>query len=241
MDGQTRRDGPHGTAWLPEGQPVYLRVTNGDLRYRGIGMTGLKTAIRACVSLVALAVLAACSSPTNELTDPPEALGNFSLGYNVIIADNAQQVPPSRSATPEEWEALIEAKVQERLGRYEGEKLYHLGISVDGYSIAIPGIPVVLAPKSAMIISVNVWDDATQIKLTEEPKQLTVLESLSGESVIGTGLTKSREEQMENMAFNAARAIERFLLTNAEAWFEATEAVAEDVAEDVEIAEETMP
>lgn len=204
-------------------------------------MTGLKTAIRACVSLAALAVLAACSSPTNELTDPPEALGNFSLGYNVIIADNAQQVPPSRSATPEEWEALIEAKVQERLGRYEGEKLYHLGISVDGYSIAIPGIPVVLAPKSAMIISVNVWDDATQIKLTEEPKQLTVLESLSGESVIGTGLTKSREEQMENMAFNAARAIERFLLTNAEAWFEATEAVAEDVAEDVEIAEETMP
>jgi hypothetical protein len=108
--------------------------------------------------------------------------------------------------------------VDRRLTRYEGDKFYHLGISIDGYILALPGVPLVASPKSAMILSVRVWDDAAGGKLTEEPHQITVLESFSSGTVIGSGLTRSREEQLQNLAENAALAIETYLLANRE-WF----------------------
>lgn len=180
-------------------------------------MTGRKTVFR--LAAAAALLLAAGCTADNTTMDPPAPLGDFSLGYNIVVADNAEKVPPSRDATPEEWEEVLTRAIDLRLGRYEGEKLYHLGVSVDGYALAVPGIPVVAAPKSALIVSLNVWDDASETKLTEEPKRLTVLESFTGETVVGSGITKSREEQLENLAFNAAMAVERYLAENAAEWF----------------------
>jgi hypothetical protein len=42
-------------------------------------------------------VLAACGR--NDLEDPPVPLGDFALGLNIAVADNAQKVPISRDAT----------------------------------------------------------------------------------------------------------------------------------------------
>lgn len=190
------------------------------------------------LAILVLAVLAGCGQSKHDLTEPPEPLGDFRLGHNIVVTANAQLVPPSRGATPEEWEAVLKQEIARRFGRYEGDKYYHLGVSLDGYSLAVPGVPVVLAPKSAIVLTANVWDDAAGAKLNEEGKRLTVLEGLNGETVIGTGLTRSRDEQMQALAYNAALSIERWLVKNRAEWFgyvdvpEGAETVSEGTAED---------
>jgi hypothetical protein len=164
-----------------------------------------------------LVVLTACAR--EDLTQAPEPLGDFALGLNVIVADNVQKVPISRDATVDEWEAAMVKAVDERFSRFDGTKLYNLGINVDAYALAPPGIPLVAAPKSVLVITANVWDDAAQKKLNPEGKQLTVFEQFSGESaVLGSGLTKTKAEQMESLSRNAARAVEDWLRQNPQ-WF----------------------
>lgn len=199
-------------------------------------MSYLNSRVKAGLAALSLAVLAACGGQ-NQLPEERVDLGNFRLGYNIVVAENAQVVQPSRKATAEEWEAVLKEQVDRRFGRYEGEKLYHLGVGVAGYALAVPGIPVVLAPKSALVITVNIYDDSQgengrNGRLTEEAKQITVLESLSGDTVVGSGLTKSREQQMENLAFNAVAQIERFLVENRDIWFDAPPPPAPDDSED---------
>lgn len=172
--------------------------------------------LRRTVLFAAFALLAACGR--NDLEEPPVPLGDFALGLNIIVADNVQKVPISREASVEEWEAVMQEAVAKRFGRYQGSKLYNIGISVDGYALAPPGIPVVAAPKSVLVITANIWDDAAEQKLNAEGKQITVFESLSGETVIGTGLTRNRKEQMEALSYNAVKRVEEWLVDNPE-WF----------------------
>ncbi|MBC2836931.1 hypothetical protein [Paragemmobacter straminiformis] len=173
-------------------------------------------ALRLTALCLGLALTAACQK--NDLKDPPAPLGNFALGLNIVVADNVQKVPISRNATPDEWETAMKQAVSDRFGRYSGSKLYNIGISVDGYALAPPGIPVVAAPKSVLVITANIWDDAAQTKLNVEGKQITVFESLSGETVIGTGLTRNKKQQMEALSYNAVKKVEEWLLDNPE-WF----------------------
>ena len=52
-----------------------------------------------------LALLSACAK--QDLTEAPEPIGDFVLGFNIVVAKNAEPVGPSRKATPEEWETLL--------------------------------------------------------------------------------------------------------------------------------------
>lgn len=174
--------------------------------------------------IAALILIAGCAR--NDLAEPPVPLGEFALGLNIVVADNVQKVPISREATPDEWETVMKKAVADRFGRYEGTKLYNIGIAVEGYALAPPGIPIVAAPKSVLVVTANVWDDAAQKKLNAEGKQFTVFESLSGDTVIGTGLTRTKQQQMEALSFNAVKRIEEWFLENPE-WFGMT---AADVA-----------
>jgi hypothetical protein len=168
-------------------------------------------------AFLAVTFLASCAQ--ENLAEKPEPLGDFALGLNIIVADNVQKVPISRDATVEEWEAAMIKAVDERFSRYDGTKLYNIGINVDGYALAPPGIPVVAAPKSILVITANVWDDAAGKKLNEKGKQLTVFEQFSGESaILGSGLTRTKEEQMESLSRNAARAVEDWMRLNP-TWF----------------------
>ena len=54
------------------------------------------------------------------------------------------------------------------------------------------------------------------MKLDEEGKQFTVFESLSGETVIGTGLTRNKKQQMEALSYNAVKKVEQWILDNPE-------------------------
>ncbi len=177
---------------------------------------------RLALALCAVALFAACAK--EDLSEAPPPIGDFQLGYTIIVAKNAQQTGPSRRASEEEWQAILKTEIEKRIGRYDGEKLYHLGINVDAYAIAIPGVPLVLKPKSVLAVKANVWDDSAQRRINAEPKQITVFEGRSPETFIGSGIMQTREEQMQNLAEQAAIAIARWLVEN-KAWF-SPEAVA---------------
>ena len=196
--------------------------------------------LRALVLLSSVGVLAACDAGDPMAEDLPD-MGDFRLAHNIVVAEGMQQVPPSRSAEPEEWVEVMTAEIDRRFGGYEGDRLYHFGISVDGYSLAPPGIPVVLSTRSVLVLSVNVWDDALGQKLHEEPEQIVVFEGTSPETILGSGYARTREEQMQLLARNAARRIQLWMLQNPE-WFnidpdaaEAAAAEVEDLVDDVEV------
>ncbi len=178
--------------------------------------------LRSITAVAAALLLAACAK--EDLTRPPPPIGDFALGYTIIVAENAKQAGPSRQATPEEWQAVLKEEIDKRVGRYDGEKLYHLGIAVDAYALAIPGVPLVVNPKSVLVVSANVWDDTAQRKINAVPKQITVFEKSSPRTFIGSGLTQSGDTQMRNLSASAARAIQAWLVEN-KAWF-TPEAVA---------------
>ncbi len=177
--------------------------------------------------------LMACAAgdPLDEELPP---MGDFRLAHNIVVADNMQQVPPSRNATPDEWEEILTSEIDRRFSAYEGDRLYHIGIAVDGYSLAPPGIPIVLSPRSILVLSVNIWDDELGRKLHEEPEQIIVFEGASPETLlVGSGIARNRTEQMQILARNAARRVQLFMLENPE-WFNISDAEAAEALNSVE-------
>ena len=172
----------------------------------------------AAVFLVMAAVLLGCAR--REIAAEPEPIGDFRLGHAIVLAENATKGPFSRDAEEEELESEIAGAVRQRLGRYDGDGLYHLGIKVGGYVLAQPGIPLVYAPRSVLLIDVNVFDNTTQARLNEEPERIVAFEGIENAvPVLGSGLTRSKEEQLENLAFSAALKIEQWLRETPQ-WFE---------------------
>lgn len=158
-----------------------------------------------CLSLVA------CSPSGDDLTAPPVPLGDFRLGHNIAVAPKVKKGPFSRDFTEAQITAAMQQAVADRFGRYEGAGLYHIAVSIEGLVLAQPGIPVVGSPKSAMIIRLTIWDDAAGRKLNDPPEQMTVFESASRDTFLGSGLTRSADEQLTALSVNAAKQFELFV------------------------------
>ena len=178
-------------------------------------------------ALLGLIFLAACAP--NDLDAPPADLGDFVLGHNIVVADKMQKVPISRDATVDEWETAVKKAMADRFGRYEGSRIYNIGIAVEAYALAPPGIPVVAAPKSVLAISVKIWDDASGKQLNAKPEQMIIWENLDSENVVGTGFTRTPAEQMAALSYNAAKSVEQWLVKNPD-WFEPAADAAADTA-----------
>lgn len=191
--------------------------------------------LRRLAILVLLPLLAACSDANQDLAGPVEPLGAFKLGHVVVVADNARMVPPSRRVSEAELETAMNRSLTRRFERFDGDQFYHVAVSIEGYSLAVPGVPLVLNPKSVMVIYATIWDDAKGGPINTEPYQITVLERLSEETAVGSGLTQNKQQQLQNLTDNAARLIENWMRENEE-WFApragvgAGAAVAEDAA-----------
>ena len=181
-------------------------------------MTILHSLAKLVFGLTAFAALCACSLPADQ-NAPSVAMGNFSLGHNIVVVDEPAIGPFSRTVTDEEWKTSLTSAIAQRFGGYEGDRLYHLGIKIEGYALAVPGVPIVFSPKSILIVTVTAWDDAEQRKLNEEPKQITVFEGLSGKTVLGSGLFKNKKKQLTTLSINTAKAIQDWLFENPE-WLE---------------------
>ncbi|MEO0937936.1 MAG: hypothetical protein AAFY38_07255 [Pseudomonadota bacterium] len=176
--------------------------------------------------LLVLTTLAACGGAA-DLDAPPVPLGDFNLVHNIVVASKAQKGGPiSRAATEEQLTEAVQSAIAARFDRYDGARDYHFGVSVEGYILAQPGIPLVLAPKSGLIIRVTVWDDAAGKKLNDPPEEIMVLETFGTGAIIGSGYTLTAEEQLEQLAQNAAKAIERFLVQqmDEDGWFKGARA-----------------
>lgn len=177
--------------------------------------------IRSCrrlFLLASLALLAACGDKTPLADQPVEPIGEFRLVHNIVTVNNIQKVQPSRDVPPQEWDDAVTEAVQARLGRYQGSQMYHVGVNILGYSVAVPGVPVLLAPKSVVVVDVTVWDNHKAAKINEKPRRFMVFESASPDLFIGSGLTKTKDEQVANLAANVALQIEKWLRENEE-WF----------------------
>lgn len=175
---------------------------------------------RLFIAMIAVFTIAGCEN-IDDLNATPKPIGEFALGHNVVVAPNLVMGPASREMPKDQWIEAMTKAIDDRFGRYEGDQLYHFGISLEGYVLAQPGLPVLLSPKSVLILKLTVWDDAAGKKLNGEPEQLTVLENLDGDTVVGSGLTKSPEEQMETLSINAAKLIQRWITRQhfKESWF----------------------
>ncbi|MBM9596314.1 hypothetical protein [Roseitranquillus sediminis] len=169
-------------------------------------------------AIAMLGLLAACAG--QPLEERPEPIGDFRLGHAIALAESPTKGPFSREATPEQLKAAVDSAVRARLGRYDGDGLYHLGIVVGGYVLAQPGVPIVYQPKSILMLDVTVFDNATQQKLNPEPKRITAFEGLQNTvPILGSGLTRGADEQLANLAEQAAVQIEDWLRENPQ-WFE---------------------
>ena len=131
-----------------------------------------------------------------------------------MVAKNAQKGPLSREATVEQLEAAIKPGLERELKPLTGNSFYHIGVGVDAYILAVPGVPLAFSPKSALVVTVNVWDDATGERLIEEDKRFTILERISGHSLLGSGLTQNAQEQLDSLADSAVRRIIEWLREN---------------------------
>ena len=155
-------------------------------------------------------LLLACSNQA-ELDPSPEPFGDFKLGYAVVSAKGSDVAPGSREVTAEELEAPLQEAIERRLDRYSGGKFYHVTVTVGGYFISPGGIPVVASPKSAWVLRVSVWDDAAGTKLDSSPHILPISEPLSAETAIGSGLTRTKHEQIKALSERSAQVIENWL------------------------------
>lgn len=168
---------------------------------------------------VLMAVILAACAAEEDISTTPEPLGQFRLGHNIAIADNVQLGPFSREMSKDEIEATVQNAVAKRLRRYDGDGLYHLGIVVGGLVLAQPGIPVIYAPKSVMIVDVTVFDNATQEKLNDEPHRIYAGEGLRNAiPFFGSGYVRSPEQQLTNLSADTAKKIEEWLSDNPD-WF----------------------
>lgn len=187
---------------------------------------------RFATAMLLAASVAGCNGAA-DLAKPAVPLGDFSLKHNIVVAPKVQKVPLSRELDTEVMTKMLQAAVAERFDRYSGDRLYHFGISIESYFLAPPGVPVVAAPKSAMIIRITVWDDGKNMKLTPKAHQITVLESLDQGPLIGSGYTKTAEEQFKNLSQNAVKQIENFLVkkNREEGWFNGSDTPVAEKAE----------
>ncbi len=178
-------------------------------------MTVFSNRVTPLVLVLLAVVLAACAGPPAvQIPVAPDPLGDFKLGFVVVVADKVQKGPLSRDASQAELIAALKPKLDRSFAAYTGTKFYNLGVSIDSYVLAIPGIPIVASPSSILIVTLSVWDDAKQKMILDEPKQFTILEKISGKSFFGSGLTQNKEQQLDGLTDSAVRQIEKFMRDN---------------------------
>jgi len=190
-------------------------------------MTVLARYFRMALAGALVLVLAACVKPEPQVDRKPDPIGDFKLGYAIVVAKDAQRGPLSRKASEQELVNAIQTELKRVFGRYEGKRYYHISVTVDAYVLAMPGIPIVASPKSALIFTVRIWDDAKQKQLFDKPKQFTIIEKISGKSLFGSGLTQTKEEQLAGLTRSAVKQIEKWMREN-ESLFQDPDKTASD-------------
>lgn len=156
-----------------------------------------------------LALLVACGE--TRLDEAPEDLGAFQARVTHVYTEKALKWPLSRDADHSEWTAPIENALNARLRRYEGSQEYDVAVTLEGFLLAPPGVPVLFSPKSAVVVNVFVYDVAAKTYLAKK-HQMEIFESTTGESaLLGSGHARSKQEQIQGLAINIADQVEEWM------------------------------
>lgn len=163
--------------------------------------------------------LSACSG--QNLASDVEPIGNAQFGYSIVVGKDMEKGPLSRDGDSEKITADLKQALSAHFQRFDGDRLYHMATIIDGYILARPGIPLVLSQKSALFLKVTIWDDANGIPIHDEPKEFMVLEGFSPQTIIGSGLTQTADQQLAELVANAGFEIEHWLRTQEkeQGWF----------------------
>ena len=109
-------------------------------------------------------------------------LATCELGLNIVVADNMKKVPISRRCQQSKngKQHSVKDVVQIRFRPlFRQPNSTTLASRLMAIALAPPGIPVVAAPKSVLVITANIWDDASRQKTERRRrKQFTIFESL---------------------------------------------------------------
>ena len=165
--------------------------------------------IRLTAFLASLTLLVACGE--TQMNEAPEDLGAFKMRVGHIYTDKALQWPLSRNAEGSDWNADLQAALDGRLRRYDGAQEYDVAITLEGFMLAPPGVPIVLSPKSVAVVNVFVYDVAGQEYLAKK-HQMEVFENTTGESaILGSGHSRTKEEQIAGLSLNIVDAVEEWI------------------------------
>lgn len=167
--------------------------------------------------ILCFAVLSACGTAQNVSQNAAQ-MGNFRAGLiHMQVHEDVQKGPFSRDVSADEWKAALQPVFDQHFAKFEGDRTYHVGIKVLGYVVAKPGVPLVASPKSILIFDVVVVDDEKRIALNVPRYELTVIEKLSPSNMLGSGLSKTKEEQLAELAELAAKKVEDWM--REQPWF----------------------
>lgn len=164
-------------------------------------------------------LLAACGE--TQLNEAKEDLGEFSARVTFVYTDKALIWPTSRAATGAEWQVPLQQALDTRLRRYEGSQEYDVSISLEGFVLAPPGIPILFAPKSLAVVYAYVYDVEKEEFLVRKHR-MEIFESTTGESaLVGSGHARTKEEQIDGLSLNIVDALEEYMAEQhaAEGWF----------------------
>lgn len=181
-------------------------------------MTRLRSiTVRGAALVLAAGLLSACA--VTDLDGTPEPMGRFLLGHNVaVVSEDVEVLQISRKLDNDAWVDVVRDEMNSRFSRYDGDEYYHISTAILGYILAPPGIPVVAAPKSILMADVYLFRDSDGGKpITGEPKRFTVFEE-GGDAIVGSGLTRTAEEQARSLARSLAKQVHVWMLENKE-WF----------------------
>lgn len=160
-------------------------------------------------TLPLLTLLVACGE--TRLDEAPEDLGAFEARVTHVYTEKALQWPLSRNADHSEWTAPIENALNARLRRYKGTQQYDVAVTLEGFMLAPPGVPVLFSPKSAVVVNVFVYDVENKTYLAKK-HQMEIFESTTGQSaLVGSGHARSKEEQIQGLAVNIADKVEEWM------------------------------
>ncbi|MFY0311955.1 hypothetical protein ACFMBG_18905 [Leisingera sp. D0M16] len=195
--------------------------------------------IRILALFASLVLLAACGE--TRLDEAPEDLGAFRARVTHVYTEKALQWPLSRDAEHSEWTTPIEKALNTRLRRYSGAQDYDVAVTLEGFMLAPPGVPVLFSPKSAVVVNVFVYDVANK-KFLAKKHQMEIFESTTGQSaLVGSGHARTKEQQIQGLAVNIADKVEEWMAENhkEQGWFaprpaaDSTGTAAPDAAEPV--------
>lgn len=178
--------------------------------------------------LASLVGLAACGGVRDDLSVRPDPIGQFLPGHLVAVTNEPTRGPFFRRVEDAAWTEAMQTGLIDPLRRCQGDRLFHVGVAVEGYVLVLTGVLPVYSPQSALIFLVNLYEDATRERLNKEPIHLTVFPPCGGVRFVPSGVTETAEEQMDGLAFNAARTTERMMRENAHRFGGADEMLAGD-------------